>query len=286
MRQVILAAVLAVALVPVALIPATAGAQTASARFAAESRPAPGPAEPHGGYAEGCVAGAVALPETGEHWQAVRLDRNRNWGHPATIAFITRLARDAAEAGWPRILVGDISQPRGGPMPSGHRSHQIGLDADIWLRVPGPEPLSRAAREEMHSVSVVRPDRLDVNDAWQPEHAALIRLAARDPAVARIFVNPAIKKALCRSAGPDAADWLGKVRPWWGHDAHMHVRLACPEGAAACVDQDPPPPGDGCDESLAWWFTDEALNPTPPETPPAELTLADLPAACRALVRP
>ncbi len=76
------------------------------------------------------------------------------------------------------------------------------------------------------------------------------------------------------------------MRPWWGHDAHMHVRLACPEGAGACVDQAPPPPGDGCDETLAWWFTDEALNPKPPEKPAPELTLADLPPACRALVAP
>ena len=283
MRQVFLAILVAAA---AGVHAAPALAHPASAAFAAAARPALGPAEPHGGYAKGCLAGAVALPETGPRWQAVRLGRNRNWGHPAMIAFIERLGRRAAGAGWPRILVGDISQPRGGPMPTGHRSHQIGLDADIWLRVPGEEPLSRAAREAFHSVSVVRPDRLAVNGAWKPEHAALIRLAAEDPAVSRLFVNPAIKKRLCRSAPVDDRAWLRKVRPWWGHDAHMHVRLACPEGAAACVDQAPPPPGDGCDETLAWWFTDEALNPAPPESPPKEITLADLPRACRALVNP
>jgi penicillin-insensitive murein endopeptidase len=281
MRQAILVAALLAATSPV---PAVAGPGPASARFAAEAAPSPGPAAPHGGYARGCLAGAEALPETGPHWQAVRLGRNRNWGHPDMVSFIERLGRRAAGAGWPRILVGDISQPRGGPMPSGHRSHQIGLDADIWLRIPGETPLTGPAREEMSSVSVVAPDRRRVGPAWRSAHAALIRLAAEDPAVDRIFVNAAIKRELCATA--DAADtaWLRKVRPWWGHDAHMHVRLACPEGAAACVAQEPPPPGDGCGAQLDWWFTDEALHPKPPEEPPAEIALADLPAACRGLV--
>lgn len=262
---------------------AAAGPERASELFAARGAPAPGAAAPHGGHARGCLAGAVALPETGPHWQAVRLSRNRNWGHPAMIAFIGRLGRRVAGAGWPRLLVGDIGQPRGGPMPGGHRSHQLGLDADIWLRLPGPAPLSREAREALASVSVVRPDRLAVNGAWRPEHAALIRLAAEDAAVERIFVNPAIKRALCQAPSAGDRGWLRKVRPWWGHDSHIHVRLACPEGAAGCVAQVPPPPGDGCGEELAWWFTPEALDPPPPAVPPAELTLADLPPACRAL---
>lgn len=281
MRAALPALLMAAAFLGVA---AVAGERPASARFAAEAAPAAGPAAPHGSYARGCLAGAVALPESGPHWQAVRLGRNRNWGHPEMIAFIGRLGRGAARHGWPRILVGDLSQPRGGPMPSGHRSHQIGLDADIWLRIPGEEPLGRSARAEIHSVSVVRPDGLGVNAAWRPEHAALIRLAAEDPAVERVFVNPAIKRRLCAAAPETDRAWLGKVRPWWGHDAHMHVRLACPADASACVPQDPPPAGDGCGADLDWWFSDEARDPKPPETPPAELTLADLPPACRALV--
>jgi penicillin-insensitive murein endopeptidase len=64
----------------------------------------------------------------------------------------------------------------------------------------------------------------------------------------------------------------------------MHVRLTCPDGEAGCVAQAPPPPGNGCGDQLAWWFTDEALHPEPPAEPPAEITLAELPAACRALV--
>jgi hypothetical protein len=43
----------------------------------------------------------------------------------------------ARDIGWGKgLYIGDISQPRGGPMTSGHASHQIGLDADIWMLPP------------------------------------------------------------------------------------------------------------------------------------------------------
>lgn len=238
-----------------------------------------------GSYAEGCLAGAVQVPLDGPGWQVVRPSRNRNWAHPESFSFVTRLAEAAREVGWPGILVADISQPRGGPMTDGHASHQIGLDLDIWLRSAPAAPMTREAREAAGSVAMVAPDRRSVTADWTPSHARLLRAAAEDPAVARIFVNAAIKAQLCRTAsGP----WLAKIRPWWGHDSHFHVRLACPTGAASCADQDPPPEGDGCDASLNWWFSDEALNPPPPATPPVRardvMTLADLPPACAAVL--
>ena len=254
--------------------------------FGAQAAPSAGAAAAHGSYAKGCIAGAVELPETGPGWQAMRLSRNRNWGHPAAISFVQRLAGRAREVGWNGLYIGDISQPRGGPMLSGHRSHQIGLDIDIWLRPAGAAPLSRAEREKVGSASVVAADRKRVLNTWTPEHHLMVKAAASDPAVARIFVNAAIKQRMCRDAGPDDRAWLRKIRPWWGHDAHFHVRLDCPSGAAGCTPQAPPAPGDGCDESLAWWFSDEALNPKPdPNKKPAPpLTLSALPQACQALV--
>jgi penicillin-insensitive murein endopeptidase len=265
-----------------------AATEPAKTIFAAQRQPSAGLAQPLGSYAKGCLAGAVELPETSPGWQAMRLSRNRNWGHPDMVAFIDRLSRSAASIGWPRLYVGDISQPRGGPMNGGHRSHQIGLDADIWLRIPGPAALSRSEREEISSAPVVRADRMGVNKAWRPEHHALIRLAARDPTVARIFVNAAIKRAMCE-AEPQVGlagdrDWLRKIRSWWGHDSHFHVRLNCPGDTPGCVEQAPPAVGDGCGDELAWWFTDEALHPKSPTKPPAVLTLSDLPAACRTMV--
>ncbi|MEO1469619.1 MAG: penicillin-insensitive murein endopeptidase, partial [Pseudomonadota bacterium] len=200
------------------------------------------------------------------------------------------LAKEAQALGWPGVYVGDISQPRGGPMLSGHASHQIGLDADIWLRRPADAPLSRGDRERVSSVNVVAPGGRSVNASWSASHHELIRAAASDAAVARIFVNPAIKKALCEGE-PASADrrWLRRVRAWFGHDSHFHVRLACPADAVSCVDQPAPPPGDGCGEELASWFRPPDPNATPaPRTGPPRgrhIALADMPQACQRLVR-
>ena len=253
--------------------------------FSAVDAPTTSAPAPHGSYAAGCLAGAAQLPETGPGWQAMRLSRNRNWGHPDMIAFIERLSHAAQAAGWAGLYVGDISHPRGGPMVSSHRSHQVGLDADIWLRAPGSLKLSAAEREKISSPSMVVANRLQVNGNWTGAHSEVIEAAARDEAVARIFVNAAIKRRLCQDRTDDDADWLRKVRPWWGHDSHFHVRLHCPD-ESACIDQEAPPEGDGCDTELDWWFTDEALYPPPraPEDQPPEIIMADLPDACQGVL--
>lgn len=241
------------------------------------------PAESLGFYAKGCLAGGEALPINGPNWQVMRLSRKRNWAHPAMVDFLQRFAPLAAQAtGWSGLLVGDMSQPRGGPMLTGHASHQVGLDADIWLRPMPAREFSRAERENESSVNVVRSDWQDVDaNAWTNSHLALIRSAAMQPEVQRVFVNPAIKKAMCRTEVGQA--WMGKVRPTAGHNYHFHVRLFCPQGDTTCTVQDPVPAGDGCDKSLDWWFTDEALHPKPGPTKPP-LRMADLPAQCRAVL--
>ena len=237
--------------------------------------------EPIGFYSRGCLAGAQPLAADGPHWQTMRPSRNRSWGHPHMIGFIERFAPAASKvSGWPGILVGDISQPRGGPMLTGHASHQLGLDADIWLRPMPNHRMGREEREELSATNMVRSDRLDIDPAtWTPAHLSVLRTAAQDPAVQRIFVNAAIKRAMCRSAKGEP--WLQKIRPERGHDHHFHVRLQCPEGAGQCSPQDPTPEGDGCDASLEGWFTEDALHPKPPTQPPVVLTLEKLPADCR-----
>src|SRR5690348_10225878 len=212
--------------------------------FGREVSPMPGPAQAIGAYERGCLTGAMALPADGPNWQVMRPSRNRAWGHPALIALLERVAQKLpAQAGWPGLLVGDIAQPRGGPMLTGHGSHQIGLDADIWFTPMPDRRLSPAERDEISAIDVVAANRLEVDAAWTPRHARLLEIVAREPAVARIFVNAAIKRALCRETGADRA-WLAKLRPWWGHNYHFHIRLACPGSDAECHGQAPPPPGD------------------------------------------
>src|SRR5258708_32763493 len=232
--------------------------------FARKRLPAAMPTRVIGAYNKGCIAGAEKMPITGDTWQVMRLSRNRNWGHPDMVALLKRLAGKAhKDAGWPGILVGDMGQPRGGPALSGHASHQIGLDADIWL-TPMPDHLvSHEEREEMSATMMVRDDRLDIDPkVWTPGHLAVIRDAALEPSVQRIFVNAAIKKALCREAKGDRS-WLEKVRPWYGHDYHFHIRMRCPAGSKDCDGQKEQDGGDGCGD-LAYWFKDSVLHPEPP----------------------
>ena len=237
-----------------------------------------------GTYNRGCLAGAVALPINGKTWQVMRLSRDRNWGHPELIGFLERLASKVPKvAGWPGLLVGDIAQPRGGPMITGHASHQIGLDADIWLTPMPKRELTRLEREEMSATMVVAQDRKDVDPhAWTHGHMEVIKAAAEDPVVERIFVNAAIKKALCREAGSDRG-WLHKVRPWWGHDYHFHVRIRCPADNAGCHNQPEPAEAEGCGSELNWWFSDGVLHPKPssPSPPRRGPLMKELPPECR-----
>ena len=241
-----------------------------------------------GFYAKGCLAGAVELPATGPTWQVMRPSRNRAWGNPAMIRLIEELSRDAAERdGWRGLLVGDISQPRGGPMVNGHASHQVGLDADIWLTPMPDHVLSRSERETMQAVSMVQRGTLQLDpSAWTDARARLIMQAASYPQVQRIFVHPAIKKRLCETWHGDRSN-LGKVRPYWGHMSHMHIRIRCPGNSPDCKAQQAIPAGDGCGRQLAWWFTDEPWKPAKPASKPVKphvTTLADLPAACRTVL--
>ncbi len=268
--------------------------QKANQLFGAHKAPSAQAPMPVGSYAKGCAAGLVALPETGPTWQAMRLSRNRNYGHPAMIEYLMDLSAAATRIGWRGLYIGDISQPRGGPMTSGHASHQIGLDADIWMLPPARLTLTRAEREKIGSIPVRSADQRSVTRNWTPSHHALLKAAASDPRVDRIFVAAAVKIEMCKTAKRADTPWLQKIRPVAGHDTHFHVRLKCPPGARACQTQTPTVAelskgGNGCDETLTWWVTDY-LNPPKvaktPKTPaprvrgPRDYTMADLPGQC------
>jgi penicillin-insensitive murein endopeptidase len=260
---------------------APASAQTAQSLFASKSAPTSHAATPIGGHSRGCIAGAAQLPESGPTWQAMRLSRNHHWGHPETLRFIVDLSASATSLGWRGLYVGDIGQARGGPV-RGHASHQSGLDVDIWFTPATRLDLSRTDRERLSAINVRSQDQRSLNGRWTPAHDRLMELAARDDRVERIFVTAPIKLRLCATAPARDRAWLAKIRPWWGHNDHFHVRLKCPGGAPGCVDPDPIPAGDGCAEAV-WWVTD-ALAPPDPNAPKpparAPLRLADLPGQC------
>jgi len=257
--------------------------------FSAEKLPSLGKAMAIGYYPRGCLAGGEPLPVTGPTWQVMRVSRNRYWGHPSLINFLERFAPLAAKAtGWHGILVGDLAQPRGGPLPYGHMSHQIGLDVDIWFMPMPDHVLSKEEREKISAINLVSDDWKHVNPkTWSPSYIAFIKTAAEQPEVERVLVNAAIKKEMCRVQGDKHPAWMDKVRPWYKHHDHIHVRLRCPADSPNCRHQPPVPHEAGCGKELDYWFSDRVLHPpkpTKPSKPARPLMLSDLPPACKNVI--
>lgn len=235
-----------------------------------------------GKYTAGCLRGAMALPRIGQGFQVMRLSRNRYYGHPDLVEFVQNLGQTTQAQHLGTLLIGDMGMPRGGPTLSGHRSHQTGLDVDIWYllsREAEKRELNTNERETWGSPSVLMASANAVNPAqWSPANEKILETAARMPEVDRIFVNAHIKKVLCERRAP--RDWLQKIRPWYAHADHFHVRLKCPAGDAYCDKQEPVPAGDGCGVDLAWWFSAEAQMPS--KKPPAKKL--PLPVTCDAVL--
>lgn len=252
---------------------------TAATPWQTIRQPVSGTPQSIGEFSNGCIIGAQALPLEAPGYQVMRTDQRRYFGHPDLIQFIQRLSAQTHQRGLGEVLVGDMGMAAGGRFSSGHASHQSGLDVDIWLQLP---------KQRWSQQMLLKPQPLDLVAAdgksvvarhWRPEIDSLIKLAAKDSEVTRIFVNPAIKKQLCADAGADR-DWLRKVRPWFQHRAHMHVRLRCPVGSTECQDQVPPPAGDGCGAELQSWF----IPAKPGGKPPVKREPPPLPPACQSLL--
>ena len=261
-------AMLAQATAPIVIRPQPIAAKM---QFGFVLEPSKTASAPVGSYARGCLAGAVQLPVTGPAWQVMRLSRNRNWGHPVLINYIERFAMDMHEREhWTGLLVGDMSQPRGGPMLTGHASHQIGLDVDFWFKPMPAKVLAPLARETLEAAELAKPNAKDVlPERWHEGWVRLLRRAASYPEVARIFVHPSIKKELCEAAQYDRR-WMTKVRAYFGHQDHFHVRLRCPPGSKTCTPQVDPTPTDGCGIELAHWL--KVVSPPPPKVTPPKVT--------------
>jgi penicillin-insensitive murein endopeptidase len=235
-------------------------------RWSRVTKPVRGPALAIGQPGAGCVQGARALPLQGPGWTVLHPRRNRHYGHPTLIKFIRKLAAQLQRKRLPALFVGDLSQPAGGPTSSNHRSHQTGIDVDLWYAppaeewTPGESPLPPAPL-------MVDLRTKNMLPAWTPKVARLVRIVAANPAVDRIFVHPSIKRELCQDKARHGP-WLRRVRPWWGHHDHLHARLLCPEDSPDCITREPLPEGDGCDKGLDWWFSDDALQTFAQRKPP------------------
>jgi penicillin-insensitive murein endopeptidase len=243
--------------------------------------PSDGPTEVIGGVANGCIAGAQTLPAEGDGYVSIRRYRNRFYGHPELLRLVSDLGRGQARRGHGLVMIGDLSQPRGGLMSSSHRSHQNGLDVDIWFELAASATTANNdTANKADPPSMVSPDGGGLSALWGDDQRALLKAAAGDPRVDRIFVNAAIKRELC--SNEHDREWLRKLRPWFGHDAHFHVRLQCPDDSGQCEQQLAIPAGDGCGSELDWWLSAEARKPAKRSSAPRSEPV--MPEACRTLL--
>ena len=285
MRRVLVGALLVTAL---ALSPLDGAAQPAAVKvlfdqWARVTEPLPGSAAPIGFYTAGCLQGAQALSLDGTGYAVMRPSRHRFYGHPALVSYLTGLATRTHNDNGKLLLIGDLGLPRGGPMLTGHASHQNGLDADIWF-MTRENPPTDAERETLSAPGFVT-GRKTLRSTWGAAQAGLLVAAADNADINRIFVSPPIKRYMCRNFS--TAPWLYRLRAWWGHEDHFHVRLKCPGEGALCREQDALDPADeGCGADLDWWFSREAdrewarlAASTEPRRFPA------LPAECKAMPR-
>jgi penicillin-insensitive murein endopeptidase len=230
----------------------------------------PGPAESIGTPTAGCLKGGVSLPRKGKGFKLARPERRRNFGHPELVDLLRRVAQDGSRSKYPPLLIGDLAQARGGPTLSAHASHQSGLDADLYF--------SRSSRALVNPPSMVDDKKLEVSRSFGKLQIETLKQFAESEKVDRLLVHFTIKRALCKKFPNEK--WIRKVRPWFGHSRHFHIRIHCPEKSPLCQQPDPIPDGNGCDATLEWWWSDEARqdegknlhrqqNPVMPELPQA-----------------
>ncbi len=262
-------------------------ADAAENGFSQQVTPSHGAARAIGEYSAGCLSGAKPLALDAPGYHVMHPSRLRYFGHPALLDFIRTLGRAAHAQKLSSVLIGDMSQPRGGRALGGHASHQTGLDVDIWYWTPkhgSHDALATDERENLKARSVL--NGKSIAPAFALRVTALLQVTASDPRVTRVFVHPIIKRELCASVTGERA-WLSKIRPWYGHDDHFHVRLACPSDSPDCTPQAPVPEGDGCGDALAFWFSDAAQADRKQGEHEYEAKVArapQLPAACAKLL--
>lgn len=207
--------------------------------------------DPIGYYSDGLLKNGVRLPDEGPGYMHLFLHRNRGWGTQEMIDLITKSA-ESMDKKFPkvdRLQVGDISQEGGGPVTDLHDSHQNGLDVDLTYYRTNKIEQSPSHINGFAELMVVRgkiSKNFDSARNWQ-----FLKTLHANGDVQRIFMDPVIKKEICRYARSvkESAvhlEVLRSLRPYPNHQEHMHVRLKCPPDAKECRSQDDPPAGSGC----------------------------------------
>ncbi|HAR43250.1 MAG TPA: penicillin-insensitive murein endopeptidase [Bdellovibrionales bacterium] len=240
-----------------------------------------------GAGSAGCLQGALSLPPDGPGFYVMRISRKRFYGHPDLVRAIREISLDAQKSRLGTLLIGDLSQARGGPMNSMHVSHQAGLNVDIWIQQAedfSPVEMTLDARENLWARSVLHPGKMELNpEFWSEKKTELLRNIALRKDLNRVLVSPAIKKHLCsRFNTAENTTWLSKVRPWYGHDDHFHLAFNCPEGDLSCIFPKPVTLDNACDATLEWWWSDEAQKLA--EAPTEEKPSPALPEQCAGLL--
>ncbi len=207
--------------------------------------------DPIGYYSEGILKNGVRLPDQGPGFMKLFLHRNRAWGTREMVDAITKttLQMDRLFPRFDRLQVGDISQEGGGPVTDLHSSHQHGLDVDLtYYRINKIEqsPTEIKGFEELMVIRGKISKNFDSARNWK-----FLKELHKHGQVQRIFVDPVIKKEICRYARllKESAlflEVLRSLRPYPNHQEHMHVRLKCPTEAKECRLQEDPPAGSGC----------------------------------------
>jgi murein endopeptidase len=149
----------------------------------------------------------VRLPAAGRDfftWDPVlhrRPDRSRRrWGTDRLVRLVLRVVHDYALAHpeAPRVGIGDLSRPRGGPFGPKHATHQNGLDVDVYY-----PRFDRRERPPRVASQIDRPLAQELVDRFVRAGAALV------------YVGPATGLT-----GPPSV-----VQVLWNHDNHLHVRI-------------------------------------------------------------
>lgn len=211
-------------------------------------------AESFGKYTDGHIFKSVPLKRNAPGIQTMRPAMAKFYGHTELRDFIYKLGKQTINSGNGQLMIGDLSHKDGGEL-IGHASHQNGLDVDIWFYRP-KDTITDLANDQRDSSKFPHFLNPATNEfypnMWNTKLDNVLKMAASDSRVAKIFVNAGVKRRLCRIFPGEK--FLSKIRPWYRHHEHFHVRLKCPENSPSCENQPEIKSLDCSGDNIDWWF--------------------------------